>query len=213
MAAALSGHATPNAAGASGRFGRTRPLRSCGCRSRVSAASIRCRVIYISQGSQLGDCGGRRCKPRRPAVVVFFILCVAILNLGLGYGLALYLHGHGGTFHLPSGFGLPGRLRSLWPGRDPDEDIDEPADAAPPQAREQRLPPIGEAAAARLPSANESKVFTSLAVELPAAKTPAASAAPQAPAPSDAAIGTALAAIAPATTATTATVDTSPLEA
>jgi hypothetical protein len=118
--------------------------------------------------------------------VVFFILCFAIVNLGLGYGLALYLHGHGDKLRWPSGFGFPGRLRSLWPGKDLDEGIEEPADSARPEQREQRLPPIGEAAAARPPSDDESKKHDSQAVELPAAKTPAASNSHQAPAASDA---------------------------
>ena len=118
--------------------------------------------------------------------MVFFILCFAILNLGLGYGLALYLHGHGGTLRWPSGFNVPERLRFLWPGKDPDEDVEEPADSAPPQEREQPLPPIDEPAAAQLPSADESKKLDSLAAELPVAKTPAASTAHQAPAASDA---------------------------
>jgi hypothetical protein len=118
--------------------------------------------------------------------VVFFILCIAILNLGLGYGLAIYLHGHGGTLRWPSGFGFPERLRFLWPGKDPDEDVEETADNARSQEREQPLPPIGEAPAAQLPSADESKKLNSLAADLPVAKAPAASTALQAPAASDA---------------------------
>lgn len=133
--------------------------------------------------------------------MVFFILCIAILNLGLGYGLALYLHGHGGTLRWPSGFGVPERLRFLWPGKDPDEDVEEPADSAPPQEREQPLPPIGEAPAAQLPSADESQCERMLQETRRISET------------SDeryAAIGTALAAIAPASIAP---VDTPPLEA
>ncbi|HEV3418264.1 MAG TPA: diguanylate cyclase [Pirellulales bacterium] len=59
--------------------------------------------------------------------MVFFILCIAILNLGLGYGLALCLHNHTGS--LPWG---PGKIFSfgvtyLLRMKEREEKLDDPA--------------------------------------------------------------------------------------
>jgi diguanylate cyclase (GGDEF)-like protein len=101
--------------------------------------------------------------------VVFFILCVAILNLGLGYGLALYLHGYGGSLPWPSGFDFPWRLKFLSFGKDPDEEIDETAPVARPPEGEQRPLPSVEAATARVAPADDSQPPVSLTAELPTA--------------------------------------------
>jgi diguanylate cyclase (GGDEF)-like protein len=62
--------------------------------------------------------------------VVFFVLCVAILNLGLGYGLALCLHSHAGELPWGQGkaFSFGRKVFSLIKERE--EKLDEPAPAA-----------------------------------------------------------------------------------
>jgi diguanylate cyclase (GGDEF)-like protein len=56
--------------------------------------------------------------------VVFFILCVAVLNLALGYGLALYLQGR--RFDWTAGRGLSFGLRFFSWVKEPDEALEDP---------------------------------------------------------------------------------------
>ncbi len=45
--------------------------------------------------------------------MVFFILCIAVVNLALGYGVALHLHGHGDVIPRGPLAGLTHRLKFL----------------------------------------------------------------------------------------------------
>ncbi|HEV2971201.1 MAG TPA: GGDEF domain-containing protein [Pirellulales bacterium] len=62
--------------------------------------------------------------------MVFFVLCVAILNLGLGYGLGLYLHSHTGPRPCGASKALSFGLRLLSLIKDREEKLDDSAPAA-----------------------------------------------------------------------------------